>query len=39
MMKNDVISGKLVHCIFISWVDTQNLTWWKRWVLDYWWKN
>jgi len=26
MMKNDVISEKLLHCIFILWVNTQNLT-------------
>jgi len=31
--KNDVISEKLVHCIFIFWVNTPNLTEWKRWVL------
>jgi len=31
--KNDVISEKLVHCIFIFWVNNQNLTWWKLWVL------
>jgi len=24
---------KLVHCIFILWANTQNLTGWKRWVL------
>jgi len=24
---------KLVDCIFILWVNTQNLTGWKRWVL------
>jgi len=24
--KNDVNSEKLVHCIFILWVNTQNLT-------------
>jgi len=24
--ENDVISEKLVHCIFILWVNTQNLT-------------
>ena len=25
-MKNDVISEKLAHCIFIFWVNTQQLT-------------
>jgi len=25
---------KLVHCIFILWANTQNLTGWKRWVLE-----
>ena len=29
--KNDVIFKKLIRCIF--WVNTQNLTGWKRWVL------
>jgi len=24
---------KLVHCIFILWANTQNLTGWKRWIL------
>jgi len=24
---------KLVHCVFISWANTQNLRGWKRWVL------
>jgi len=24
--KNHVISEKLVHCIFVFWVNTQNLT-------------
>jgi len=31
--KNSFIYDKLVHCIFILWVNTQNLTGWKRWVL------
>ena len=31
--KSDVISEMLVHCIFIFWVNTQNLTGWKRWEL------
>jgi len=25
MTKNDVISEQLVHCMFILWVNTQNL--------------
>ena len=33
MAKNDVISKKLVHCIFIFWVNAQNMTGWKQWVL------
>jgi len=28
-VKTDVISKKLVHCIFIFWVNTLNLTRWK----------
>jgi len=31
--KNDVISEKLLHCIFLLWLNTQNLTGWKWWVL------
>jgi len=33
MTKSDVIPEKLVHCIFIFWVNTQNLTGWNWWVL------
>jgi len=33
MTKNDVISEKLVHRMFIFWANTQNLTRWKQWVL------
>jgi len=31
--QHDVISEKLVHCIFILWANTQNLTWSERWML------
>ena len=33
MEEFDVISEKLVHCIFILWVNSQNLSGRKRWVL------
>ena len=33
MSKNDVILQNLVHCVFIFWVNSQDLTGWKRRVL------
>jgi len=33
MTPDDVISKVPVHCIFILWVNTQNLTGWKWWYL------